>query len=121
MGVLYSLLLAATETNLPTAGGDWGDVLKTYGYAAPFILFLLYISRELRAELKQREAKIDELTTKITDKVIPLVTESNATLKESVEIIKASATTTHQALSTLDGLQQNITRLEGITRELKEQ
>lgn len=112
----YLLVVAATEPVDPS-GEDWGNILATYGLAAPFLLFLLYVIRELRRDIKDKDGRIDTLTDALTEKVIPLVTESNAVLKDSTDIIRESQATTKSVIESYERLNTNISRLEALSRQ----
>jgi hypothetical protein len=71
---------------------NWAEALKAYGFAAPFILFLLYVVKVLWDKIQRYEEKIPELLTQ----VISALDESNSLHRETVETLDKSNVQTHR-------------------------
>lgn len=107
---IYTYLTIIAQLPDSSSGG-WDDALRIYGFAAPFLLFLLYVIYELRKDIKDRDTKIDTLTEALTDRVIPLVTESNALLRESADLLKEASKSNERTSMAADKLERIVSEL----------
>jgi choline-glycine betaine transporter len=72
----------------PTTG--WEGIATAYGPVAPFALVLLIAIRVLWKRLEQEQRKVDDLTAKIMDEVIPLVSQTTYAMKEAAQAVTDS-------------------------------
>lgn len=62
-----------------------GNILSTYGLAAPFVLFALTVVKVLWSRVQGLETELKDAQTVSIEKVIPALLESNRLLKESTD------------------------------------
>lgn len=115
--VAYLWLLAVEPVDPSSA--NWGEILATYGLAAPFILFLLWVIKELRKDVAAKDEKIDALTQAMTEKVVPAITESNSVLNQALDIIKEARETSSAVVRAGDLMEQASRLVQDLIRELR--
>lgn len=115
--MLIAVLLAAEPVD--PLGGDWGNILATYGLAAPFLLFLILVIRELRKDVAIKDQKIEDLTTAMTEKVIPAITHSNTVLNQAMDIIKEARETTSAVVKAGELVKDGTSAVNELIRELR--
>lgn len=73
-------LLSAVATD-PSVG----NIISTYGLAAPFVLFALTVVKVLWSRVQNLETELKDAQAVSIEKVIPALLESNRLLKESTD------------------------------------